>query len=103
MVSIRGSGAGYGFKVVTADRDRWFSRRQACVVVDMPSSSGHVSAEVNIDKPSFWGPDCRELIGQAIGRWLISEGHAPWPTGTPPKFEVRRSRADRFEVTGLAT
>jgi hypothetical protein len=99
----RESGAGYGFKVEAADRDQWFSRGQANVVVDMPGRSGLVSAEVNIKKPSFWGPDCRELIGQAIGRWLISEGYAPWPAGTPPKFEVRRSRAYRFEVTGLAT
>lgn len=96
------SGTGCGFKVEAVDRDRWFSRGWPTVLVDMPSSSGRVLAEVNINKPSFGGADCRELIGQAIGRWLISEGYAPWPAGAPPKFEVRPSHGHTFEVIGLA-
>ena len=37
---------------------------------------------------SFWKPETpwAELRDTAIGRWLIAEGAAPWPQGSPPQF-----------------
>ena len=96
------SGAGYGFKIRPADRDQWFSRQWLSVVIDLPSSTQSLSVTVNVNKPSFWSGDCRELINRAIGQWLISQGHAPWPAGSPPKFDVRRSGTARFKVMGVA-
>jgi hypothetical protein len=95
------SGAGYGFKVQAPDRDRWFSPERPVVVVVLPSRTGPLAVTVNIDKASFWGATCRELISRDIGQWLISEGHAPWPQGYPPKIEVRRTGPATFEVTGV--
>jgi len=92
------TGAGYGFKVDPSDRDRYFSQHWATVVIELPTRSGLVPAEANILKKSFWGPQCRELITQLIGRWLLDEGYAPWPDGRPPKFEVEPAGERRFRV-----
>jgi hypothetical protein len=92
------TGAGYGFKISAADRDRVFSPDWAAIQVNLPSAAGGMRALVNVDKDSFWGPNCRELIGQVIGQWLIGTGHAPWPRAKPPKFEVRHAGGATFNV-----
>jgi hypothetical protein len=97
-----GSGAGYGFRVEAKDRDASFDRRWKAATIRLPEHPQPVSASVNIDKDSFWTGDCRELISQVIGRWLISHGHAPWAAGKPPRFEVRHVSGTTFEVNGLA-
>ena len=79
------SGAGYGFKISRADRDRYFKRTWKSVIVELPKENGSISVEVNIRKESFWNT-CLELIHQEIGRWLLETGHAPWKRGNPPKF-----------------
>jgi len=45
---------------------------------------------------------CREVISRDIGAWLISEDHAPWPEGAPPRFKVRSLGGSEFEITGPA-
>ena len=50
--------------------------------------------KVNINKGSFWDRECRELISKEVGMWMIQGGHAPWPTGSPPKFRVRLAGLD---------
>jgi hypothetical protein len=97
------SGAGYGFKVDAGDRDRVFSRSWATVEIRMPAIGGAVTAIVNIDKESFWGLACRELINQAVGQWLIARADAPWPRGTPPKFEVAHVGDAVFDIIRAAT
>ena len=92
------SGAGYGFKVAATDRDRHFQRDWDTVIVELPEASGLVAVEVNIAKDSFWSEECREVIHQAIGRWLRSSGYAPWPQGSPPQFEVEPKGVRRFVV-----
>lgn len=92
------SGAGYGFKVAADDRDRHFRRDWDTVIVELPEGSGVVAVEVNIAKDSFWGEECREVIDQTIGRWLRSSNHAPWPHGSPPRFEVEPTGDRRFVV-----
>ncbi len=96
------SGAGYGFKIEAPDRDRHFRRQWGSALIHLPHGAEIVTAEVNVDKDSFWGPSCRELVSQLIGRWLLAEGHAPWPKGLPPKFRVQRAGARTFVVVGLA-
>lgn len=93
------SGAGYGFKIAVADRDRHFQRGWDTVSVALPQSSGApLAVEVNIAKDSFWREECREVIHQGIGRWLGSSGYAPWPWGSPPQFEVEPAGDRRFVV-----
>ena len=96
------SGAGYGFKVDPADRDKWFSRGWSTVLIELPTEAAPVVVTVNVAKRSFWTASCRELISREIGKWLLSRGYAPWPQGRPPKFHARSSGVARFEVSGVA-
>lgn len=92
------TGAGYGFKIAAADRDRHFQREWDSVIVELLQTSGVLTVEVNIGKQSFWGEQCREVIHQDIGRWLRDSGHAPWPPGSPPRFEVEPLGSRRFTL-----
>jgi hypothetical protein len=80
------SGAGYGLKISVADRHRHFHRSWKSVQLLIPGAEAQIS--VNVDKASFWGESCRELISAKIGRWMIKGGLTPWPEGRPPKFEL---------------
>jgi hypothetical protein len=50
---------------------------------------------------SFWKPEtpCAELRNAAIGRWLIAQGAAPWPKGSPPPLVLSPDGPKRFSVT----
>ena len=93
------SGAGYGLKVRTVDRDRYFLPRWHTVLLELAGKDTPV--EVNIRKRSFWGPNCRELISAQIGRWLQENGYVPWPKGRPPKFSLEPVADNRFRLKKL--
>jgi hypothetical protein len=95
------TGAGYGLKVDPLDRDREFRRTWQHATIQLPSKTGMIEVEVNVAKKSFWSTRCRELISKDLGRWLLDEDYAPWPDGTPPKFEVERIGGRRFRVRRL--
>ena len=88
------TGAGYGFKVNTSDRDANFQTSWKTILVSLPGSQMEV--EVNIEKPSFWSTSCRELISAEFGRWLIENGYAPWPSGAAPKFHLLSKGGNHF-------
>lgn len=90
------TGAGYGIKLETGDRDRYFKREWKTVALGLEGFGGLV--EVNIDKPSFWGPGCRELISKEIGTWLLERDKAPWPEGQPPKLRLEPIGNAHFSV-----
>ena len=90
------SGAGYGLKVSVEDRDRFFHRHWDTVLLELEGRGTPVA--VNINKDSFWGPMCRELISREIGRWLRENGYSPWPKGRPPKFVMEPLGGNRFVV-----
>lgn len=92
------SGGGYGLKVPVADRDRHFERGWKTVILELPFAEGVREVHLNVDKPSFWGSTCRELISLDIGQWLIAQGYAHWPSGRPPKIEVQALGSGRFRV-----
>lgn len=94
--SHHSTGAGYGFKVLADDRDKYFQRSWRTVFVSLPRVEGTV--EVNVAKPSFWGSSCRELINREFGRWLIENGYAPWRSGAPPKFQLRHTEGNHFRL-----
>jgi hypothetical protein len=64
------SGAGYGFKIAAADRDRYFSPGRQTVTVERPQGTGSVVTKVNIAKRSFWSTRCRE--GYQPGHWPLA-------------------------------
>jgi hypothetical protein len=82
------SGAGYGLKLSMEGRDRHFKKAWRTVKFLLPVEGGFKTVELNIDKPSFWNTACREVTSKEIGEWLLASGLAPWPKGSPPKFEI---------------
>lgn len=88
------TGAGYGLKIGIADRDRYFRREWKTVILVLEEHGTPV--EINVAKPSFWGKTCRELISAEVGRWLISNGLAPWRAGRPPKLVLEPQGEARY-------
>lgn len=83
----------YGLRVSIADRDRHFDRAWDAVTLSLPDGS-KVDAPIT---PGFWNK-CSEVRSPEIGRWFVASGLAPWPKGTPPRFELRMLGPVRFEV-----
>lgn len=96
--SARDSGAGYGLKISRQDRDRFFDRSWSTIVLQVP---GQGAMTVKLSS-SFWR-SCTELRSAAIGRWLIGNGFAPWPKGSPPVVEIQRTGERAFSVLKSAT
>jgi len=90
------SGAGYGLKIRVDDRDFFFNPKWKTVILELDGY--HQTVEVNVKRPSFWGPICSELISKDIGIWLRQHGLAPWPKGKPPKLELVHLVAIKFMV-----
>ena len=88
------NGSGYGFRVAVTDRDLHFKPEWDVIVLEL---EGEEPFEVNINKESFWGDACRELISPEIGRWLRQQGLAPWPRANPPGL-----RLIRWKITASA-
>ena len=51
------TGAGLGFKVNAADRDRYFKSSWRTVFIEFPAATSPFTVEVNVAKKSFWGPE----------------------------------------------
>ena len=90
------TGAGYGMKIDIKYRDLHFRKEWSSVLLTLPGKQN--SIEINIDKKSFWGDTCHELISMETGIWLRSNGLAPWPKYNPPKFELVHKESNLFEV-----
>ena len=90
------SGAGYGLKILVSDRDEFFDRNWKFILLELENSPKRV--KINIDKPSFWGANCRELISKEIGLYLKAINLAPWPKGNPPKLLLNHVSGNIFHV-----
>jgi len=95
------TGAGYGFKVPIADREKYFKREWATVLIELPVPSGFATVECNTAKDSFWTETCHELISRNIGSWLRDKRLAPWPLRQPPKLRIEIVGERRFRVMGV--
>ena len=60
-----------------------------------------VPVEININKPSFWGATCRELISIRIGRWIIKNGFTPWDNMKPPLFDLEQISDNNFRLNSI--
>ena len=83
----------YGIRFIARDRDRWVDRSWETVVLELDGASPAV-AQVS---ESFWRR-CSELRSAELGRWLLSNDVAPWPSGRPPNFVVTPIESNRFAV-----
>jgi hypothetical protein len=86
------TGGGYGLRVRRGDRDKYFKRNWSEVLVQFDS----VVIAVHISE-SFWR-NCIELRNLKIGQWMMDHGLAPWPKGSPPKFELEYVGERRFSM-----
>lgn len=84
---------GYGLKVVARDRDRYFDQEWSDVVLDL-EGAGDVRVQLS---RSFWR-SCTELRSADVGRWLLSQGAAPWLKGNPPGIVVTPDTENRFSA-----
>lgn len=82
-------------KIQIQDRDRNFHRSWKSVRLELKGYSQEVEI-INMDKPSFWVPKCRELISKNIGIWLIENNFAPWLRGKPPKINLEPQGENQF-------
>lgn len=88
------SGSGYGLAISPKDRDLHLDPGVTAVMVRLGGSK-----EVVISlSPSFWR-NCPEFRSAEIGRWLLDEGHAPWPKGKPPIFTMEPDPDGAWTVT----
>lgn len=92
------TGAGYGLKISSSDRDRFFDRSWKTVRLNLLTEQNGRTAEVNVEKSSFWSSICREMINKDIGRWFIDNQFAPWRRGRPPRFRFVPVREREFNV-----
>lgn len=83
--------AGYGIKLAPADRDRTFQRHWTTITLHLDGADP-TTIELT---PSFWN-HCSELRSADIGRWLLHNNAAPWPTGTPPAIALRHTTDNHF-------
>ncbi len=92
----RSTGAGYGLKISSEDRERFFRRDWKHVFLTLEGENNEVT--INVSKKSFWTPECRELINKQVGLWLIKNEKAPWPKGRPPKIKLEPASGNRFKA-----
>jgi len=88
------SGAGYGLKISMYDRDQYFERTWQSVFLRIEGQTHEI--EIKINKDSFWGTTCRELIHKDIGLWLRTNNMAPWPRNAPPKLNLVQETGNHF-------
>ncbi len=53
---------------------------------------------MNINKSSFWGPSCRELIHKNIKQWFLKNNISPWERGKPPRIRLEKINNNRFKA-----
>lgn len=89
---------GFGFKISTEVRDKYFSKNTHTVIIQLPQNGTLLNVNCNTNKASFWNKTCRELINSKIGSWLKDCKYYPWPEGMPPKFEVQKKNENTFII-----
>lgn len=88
------TGAGYGIRISSEDRDINFSREWNHVVIELEGEEETVTVSIS---PSFW-KKCPELRSAKIGKWMIKNDFRRWPPNNPPTFELKPIREQRFRL-----
>jgi len=94
-------GSGYGFRLAVADRRAQFRRAWSTVTLVLLAGARVKIVQVPVSA-SFWG-DCPELRHRSIGTWFRKYGWAPWPDGSPPRFQARMFGKAKFVVSHQAS
>lgn len=92
------TGGGYGLQIPVEYRDSHFDLKFGTVILEIETQNKLLEIRFNIDKDSFWGPNCNELIKKEFGIWLLNQELAPWPKGHPPKLLISKVGIGRFHL-----
>jgi hypothetical protein len=87
-------GEGYGLRVRTVDRNKFFERTWKYVLLELEGYWKVIKVKIT---PSFW-KKCSELRSPKIGLWLNKKGLGTWPKGKPPKFSMEPKSSKVFHV-----
>lgn len=87
------TGAGYGIRIHSGDRDRYFQRDWDFVEVVLDNGE---AAEMSLSE-TFWttSPELRSAV---IGRWMLDLGVIPWAKGKPPQVDLESIGNRRFRL-----
>lgn len=94
------NGSGYGFRVHPEDRDAYFQKEWASLILEIEGESAPVEAA--FDPAGLWSETPRPIQCTALGRWLRKQGMAPWGRGNPPVFILEPLGENRFKVEKAA-
>ena len=94
--SNQNTGSGYGLRISTADRDRYFREHWDTVTLHLDATGQSRVVKPTVSA-SFWHK-CTELRNKDIGLWFTANGWAPWRRGKPPRFRLIPAGEGGFEV-----
>ena len=88
------TGSGYAVRIARRDRDLHFGRQWFEVAVRL---GGEEAVRVTLS-PSFWRR-CSGLRSAKIGLWMLDNGVAPWPKGSPPRLRLEPTGEAEFRLS----
>ncbi len=85
------TGAGYGIRIHSGDRDRYFQSDWSSVEIALDNGE---ATEASLSD-EFW-TTCPELKSSVIGRWMLNLGVIPRANGKPPQFDLEPTGGRRL-------
>lgn len=92
---------GFGFKVSVEDRDKYFSKENKVITIQLPENNTFINIHCNTDKKTFWNKTCKELISKEIGTWLQKSNYYPWEKGKPPRFSAEKMNNNTYRIISI--
>lgn len=97
----RGLNGNYGLRLRRKDRDRFFEKEWESVWLTLRNARGGPDPVEVAITPAFWRK-CHELRDRGQNRvirdWLERHGKLPWEPGKPPRFRMKHTGGNKFEV-----
>jgi hypothetical protein len=85
----------YGIRIGVGNRDECFRPEWESVTIEI--QDGPV-VEALLSS-GFW-KNCPEIRDPAFREWFRAHGLIPWPSGSPPVFELKPTSGRRFKLSG---
>lgn len=88
------TGAGYGIRITSEDRDKSFKKSWKTITIELGEEN---LVNVNLSN-SFW-EDCIELRSANIGKWMLDSEIAPWEKNNPPNLTLDSIGNKKFRLS----
>lgn len=90
--SYKESSTGYGVKISTTNREKFFDKSWKSVVVSISNPKNSIEIAI---KDTFW-TTCSELRSERIGKYIIENRLGKWEKGKPNKLLLFPQNDNRF-------